>query len=85
MSLAADLAARLRARIDTGELPPGERLPPVRELEWVGLRPELVVEVSFDHASGGRIRHGARLHRFRDDKRPDECLLSDFRETETAS
>jgi 2-aminoadipate transaminase len=32
MSLAADLAARLRDRIDRGELPPGERLPPVREL-----------------------------------------------------
>src|SRR5690242_664243 len=32
MSLAADLAARLRARIDGGELPPGERLPPVRDL-----------------------------------------------------
>jgi ATP-dependent DNA ligase len=56
-----------------------------RELEWVGLRPELVVEVSFDHASGGRIRHGARLHRFRDDKRPDECLLADFAAAETAS
>ena len=55
-----------------------------RELEWVGLRPELVVEVSFDHASGGRIRHGARLHRFRDDKRPDQCLLADFSAAETA-
>ena len=32
MSLAADLAARLRDRIDRGELAPGERLPPVREL-----------------------------------------------------
>jgi ATP-dependent DNA ligase len=49
-----------------------------RELEWVDLRPELVVEVTFDHASGGRIRHGARLLRFRDDKRPDECLLEGF-------
>ena len=56
-----------------------------RELEWVGLRPELVVEVSFDHASGGRIRHGARLHRFRDDKRPAECLLADFSAAETAT
>ncbi len=32
MSLAAELAARLRSRIDTGELSPGDRLPPVREL-----------------------------------------------------
>lgn len=44
-----------------------------RDLSWVGLRPELVAEVSFDHVSGGRIRHGARLIRFRDDKPPQEC------------
>jgi ATP-dependent DNA ligase len=44
-----------------------------RELEWVELRPELVAEVSYDHASGGRIRHGARLLRFRDDREPESC------------
>jgi len=44
-----------------------------RELEWVALRPELVAEVSYDHASGGRIRHGARLLRFRDDRDPASC------------
>jgi ATP-dependent DNA ligase len=37
------------------------------------LRPELVVEVSFDHVSGGRFRHGTRLLRFRPDKTPDQC------------
>ena len=46
-----------------------------RDLEWVALRPELVVEISYDHVSGGRIRHGARLLRFRDDKTPQECKL----------
>jgi ATP-dependent DNA ligase len=46
-----------------------------RELEWVSLRPELVVEVTFDHASGGRIRHGTRILRWRDDKPPAECRL----------
>jgi ATP-dependent DNA ligase len=46
-----------------------------RDLEWVDLRPELVVEVSFDHVSGGRIRHGAKLLRWRDDKPAAECLL----------
>jgi len=46
-----------------------------RDLEWVALRPELVAEISFDHVSGGRIRHGARLLRFRDDKPPRECKL----------
>ena len=29
-----------------------------RDLEWIGLRPELVVEVTFDHTSNERIRHG---------------------------
>jgi ATP-dependent DNA ligase len=44
-----------------------------RDLEWVEMRPELVAEVSYDHASGGRIRHGARLLRFRDDRDPASC------------
>jgi ATP-dependent DNA ligase len=47
-----------------------------RDLEWVELRPELVVEVSFDHVSDGRIRHGTKLVRWRDDKPPRDCLLS---------
>jgi ATP-dependent DNA ligase len=46
-----------------------------RELEWVALRPELVVEVSFDQVSGGRIRHGTKIVRWREDKPPAECLL----------
>jgi ATP-dependent DNA ligase len=46
-----------------------------KELEWIELRPELVVEVTFDHVSGGRIRHGTKILRWRDDKPPRECLL----------
>jgi ATP-dependent DNA ligase len=52
-----------------------------RELEWVALRPELVVEVSYDHATDGRIRHGARLLRWRDDKAPRECTLEQLETT----
>jgi ATP-dependent DNA ligase len=44
-----------------------------RDLEWVALRPELVAEVSYDHVSDGRIRHGARFVRFRDDREPHSC------------
>jgi ATP-dependent DNA ligase len=44
-----------------------------RDLEWVDLRPELVVEVTFDHVSDGRIRHGSKLVRWREDKSPREC------------
>jgi ATP-dependent DNA ligase len=44
-----------------------------RDLEWVELRPELVVEVTFDHVSNDRIRHGAKISRWREDKDPREC------------
>jgi ATP-dependent DNA ligase len=46
-----------------------------RDLEWVALRPELVVEIDFDHVSAGRIRHGAKLNRWRDDKPPRDCTI----------
>jgi ATP-dependent DNA ligase len=46
-----------------------------RDLEWVSLRPELVVEIDFDHVSAGRIRHGAKLRRWREDKAPRECTV----------
>jgi len=46
-----------------------------RNLEWVALRPELVVEIDFDHVSAGRIRHGAKLKRWREDKEPKECTV----------
>jgi ATP-dependent DNA ligase len=49
------------------------------ELVWEGLRPELVVEVAFDHITGQRIRHGAKLLRWRDDKDPAECHISQLR------
>ncbi len=48
---------------------------PDEELAWVALRPELVIEVSFDQVSAGRIRHGAKLLRWRDDKPPAECTV----------
>jgi ATP-dependent DNA ligase len=63
------------APYETGERGSGEksRWTSDRELEWVSLRPELVVEVTFDHASDGRIRHGTKIQRWRDDKPPREC------------
>ena len=66
------------APYETGERGTGEpsRWSMGRDLEWVMLRPELVVEVTFDHASGGRIRHGAKVQRWRDDKPPRECVVA---------
>ncbi|HEV7162813.1 MAG TPA: ATP-dependent DNA ligase [Solirubrobacteraceae bacterium] len=46
-----------------------------KDLEWIGLRPELVIEIDFDHVSAGRIRHGAKLRRWREDKAPAECTI----------
>jgi ATP-dependent DNA ligase len=50
-----------------------------KDLEWVGLRPELVVEIDFDHVSAGRIRHGAKLRRWREDKPPAQCTFDQLR------
>ena len=49
------------------------------ELVWEGLRPELVVEIAFDHITGNRIRHGAKFMRWREDKDPRECTLDQLR------
>ena len=46
-----------------------------KELEWISLRPELVVEVSFDQVTSGRIRHGTKLLRWREDKAPRACTI----------
>ncbi|HEV2062810.1 MAG TPA: ATP-dependent DNA ligase [Solirubrobacteraceae bacterium] len=51
-----------------------------RELEWRELRPELVVEVTFDHVSDGRIRHGAKIQRWREDKDTRECRIDQLRQ-----
>ena len=70
------------APLETGESGSAEpsRWTGGRDLEWVALRPELVIEVGYDHAAAGRIRHGARFHRFRDDKEPQECLFEQLDE-----
>jgi ATP-dependent DNA ligase len=63
------------APYETGERGSGDpsRWASGRDLEWIELRPELVVEVSFDHVSDGRIRHGTKVLRWRDDKAPEDC------------
>jgi len=49
------------------------------ELVWEGLRPELVLEINFDHITGDRIRHGAKFVRWREDKSPRECTIDQLR------
>lgn len=50
-----------------------------RDTRWEPLRPELVVEVSVDHVSGSRFRHGAKLLRWRPDKDPKQCTFDQLR------
>jgi ATP-dependent DNA ligase len=62
---------------ETGERGSGDpsRWDADRELEWFSLRPELVVEITYDHTSGGRIRHGSKIVRWREDKKPKDCTI----------
>jgi ATP-dependent DNA ligase len=71
-----DLVKQLKP-YETGERGSGDpsRWDANRELEWFSLRPELVVEITYDHTSGGRIRHGSKILRWRDDKKPRECTI----------
>jgi ATP-dependent DNA ligase len=44
-----------------------------KDLSFVPLRPELVVEVAYDHMEGARFRHTAQLRHFRPDRDPASC------------
>lgn len=60
----------------TGRAPGGpSRWSTKRSTEWQPLKPKLVVEVQFDHVSGGRFRHGTTLLRWRPDKAPEQCTM----------
>ncbi len=60
----------------TGNAPGGpSRWSTARSAEWQPLEPRLVVEVSYDHFSGDRFRHGTRLMRWRPDKSPKQCTM----------
>jgi ATP-dependent DNA ligase len=47
-----------------------------KDLSWEPLRPELVVEVAYDHMQGSRFRHTAQFRRWRTDKKPDDCTFA---------
>ncbi len=60
----------------TGRAPGGpSRWSTERSGDWEPLKPELVVEVGFDHVSDDRFRHGTKLLRFRPDKAPEQCRM----------
>jgi ATP-dependent DNA ligase len=47
-----------------------------KDLSWEPLRPELVVEVAYDHMQGDRFRHTAQFRRWRTDKKPRDCTYA---------
>lgn len=47
-----------------------------KDLSWEPLRPELVVEVAYDHMQGDRFRHTAQFRRWRSDKKPSDCTYA---------
>src|SRR6202050_693749 len=47
-----------------------------KDLSWEPLRPELVVEVAYDHMQGARFRHTAHFRRWRTDKKPSDCTYA---------
>jgi ATP-dependent DNA ligase len=75
------LTKRLEALISppgfTGKAPGGpSRWSTERTGEWEPVKPKLVVEVRYDHVTGGRFRHGTKLLRFRPDKAARQCTFA---------
>jgi len=55
-----------------------------KDLSWEPLRPELVVEVAYDHLQGDRFRHGTTFRRWRPDRTPADCRYDQLEETPAA-
>jgi ATP-dependent DNA ligase len=66
------------AAAEAGQRMPGgqSRWSQGKDLSWEPLRPELVVEVAYDHMQGDRFRHIAQFRRWRSDKKPKDCTYA---------
>lgn len=83
-SIASDERPALTRKLEALILPPGftgdapglpGRWNRGKENTWQPLKPKLVVEVCYDHVTGGRFRHGTKLLRWRPDKAPAQCTM----------
>lgn len=93
-AIAADQRTEMTRKVEalieepgfTGKAPGGPSRWSKREMDdWKPLAPKLVVEVEYDHFTGGRFRHGTRLLRWRPDKAPRQCTMTQVeRETRSA-
>jgi len=88
-SIHADEKKALTAKLEKLTVPPGftgdkpggpSRWSTKRSSQWQPLKPKLVVEVCYDHFSGGRFRHGTRLLLFRPDKSPRQCTMDQVKQ-----
>jgi ATP-dependent DNA ligase len=80
-----DLLSKVELLIEppgfTGNAPGGPgRWSNKRSDEWEPLRPELVVEVQYDHFTANRFRHGTKFLRWRPDKTPRSCSMDQVKE-----
>lgn len=63
--------------IEAGRMPGGySRWSQGKDMSWEPLRPELVVEVAYEHMQSGRFRHMSHFRRWRTDKKPSECTFA---------
>jgi ATP-dependent DNA ligase len=79
-ALTKKLEALIKPPGFTGNAPGGpSRWATERSAEWQPLAPKLVVEVQYDHFTGGRFRHGTKFLRWRPDKKPAMCKMDQVR------
>jgi ATP-dependent DNA ligase len=70
----------------TGRVPGGpSRWSTERSGEWEPVDPKIVVEVAYDHFTGGRFRHGTKILRWRPDKAPRQCAMNQVERREGKS
>lgn len=82
-ALTEKLEALRKAPGFTGRAPGGpSRWATERSGEWEPLDPKLVVEVAYDHFTGGRFRHGTKFLRWRPDKAPRQCGMDQVDQSE---
>lgn len=75
-ALTAKVEKLIRKPGFTGKAPGGpSRWSTERSAEWQPLDPKLVIEVQYDHFTGGRFRHGTKFVRWRPDKAPRQCTM----------
>jgi ATP-dependent DNA ligase len=81
-ALTKKLEALRKAPGFTGRAPGGpSRWSTERSGEWEPLDPRLVLEIAYDHLTGGRFRHGTKFIRWRPDKAPKQCTFDQVEQT----